>query len=867
MIGAGGMGEVYKARDSRLERDVAIKVLPAQFAGQPDMRQRFEREARSISMLHHPHICGLYDIGNQDGIAYLVMEYLEGEPLDRRLARGPMPHQEALEVAIQIAGALDQAHQKGLIHRDLKPGNVMLTTAGAKLLDFGLAKAAASPSGSAIDATVTNNLTMAGSIVGTLAYMSPERLEGNDGDARGDIFAAGAVFYEMLTGRRAFPGDNQASIITAVMSTEPPPVSQTHALASPALDRVVRKCMARQPDQRWQTARDLMSELQWIASGGAATAPTAGAAQPATRERSLTRLGPWAVAAASLAALGAVLLFNSNGAKRQAPERARLEFPAPDRTQLLRIDIPTPSPDGRRIVFFGHSPGRKPVLWIRDLDSAEARSVPGVQGGVLPFWAPDGRRIGFLGDDRKLWTVNLDGGSPAPVAEVGANFGGGTWNQNDVIVFGDSGKLMRVAAAGGTPAPIPIAGTWFGYWPIFLPDGKHILFNAHSGDQASLAAYVLPLAGGAPKRLLEGDSKIVPSWPGWLLYNQGGLLFSRPFSASKLDWDGQPTQLASGLFTFGADTAGASYFSSWNGVIAYRTGATARDRQMAWFDRLGQRTAVTGGLGRYSNPALSPDGRWLAVCVEDPKVIKRDIWVYDLKRGTSTRLTSDPGDEFNPSWSPDGRRIAYTASRKDGEREIYIVDASGADQPEQVSSGEGMKNVEQWSPDGKFLLYNNDKQGNVDLMLLALSAGRRVTTLLASRFREDMGRISPNGRWIAYRSNESGRDEIYVRALDATGTGGGRKWLVSTEGGSEPEWRRDGKELFYVRGNALTVVDVSTVGPEFDAGTPRPLFEKTLAEPRRNRFLASPDGQQFLLVIPPEEQLSSAIQVILDVHR
>ena len=866
MIGAGGMGEVYKARDSRLERDVAIKVLPARFAEQLAMRQRFEREARLISMLNHPHICALYDVGDQDGIAYLVMEYLEGEPLDRRIARGPMPLHEALEAAIQIAGALDQAHQKGLIHRDLKPGNVMLTSAGAKLLDFGLAKAVASPSIAASDATLTNNLTIVGSIVGTLAYMAPERLGGKDGDARGDIFAAGAVIHEMLTGKRAFTGDNQASIITAVMSTEPPPVSQTQVVASPALDRVVRKCMAKQPEQRWQTARDLMSELQWIASSGG-TAPAVVTEPTAPRQKSWMRWASWAVAGASLAALGGVLLFNGREAKLLVPGQVRLEFLPPAKTQLLRIDIPTPSPDGRRIVFSGHSPGRKPQLWIRNLDSAEARPIPGAEGGVLPFWAPDSRRIGYLGDDRKLWAVNLDGGSPAPVTDVGLNFGGGTWNQDDVIVFGNSGKLMRVAASGGSPAPIPVTGSWFAYWPAFLPDGRHLVFNANSGDQASAAVFVLPLAGVEPKRLLQGDSKIVPDRPGWLLYNQGAILFTRPFSTSKLAWDGQPTQLAGGLFTFGTDTAGASFFGSWNGVIAYRTGTTAQERQMVWFDRSGQRVAVTGELGGYSNPALSPDGRWLAVSVEDPRVGKRDIWVYDLKRGTSTRLTSDPGDELNPAWSPDGRRIAFTASRKQGQREVYILDAIGAGEPEQISSGDGLKNVEQWTPDGKYLLFNEDTQQNVDLKLLALSAGRGVTPLFPSRFREDMARVSPNGRWIAYCSNESGRSEIYVRGFDPAGAGGGRKWLVSTDGGTEPEWRRDGKELFYIRGDRLTSVDVSTAGPEFDAGTPKPLFEKILGEQRRNRFLASPDGQQFLMVLPPEDQSRSAIQVILDTPR
>lgn len=862
MLGAGGMGEVYKARDSRLERDVAIKVLPAQFASQLEMRQRFEREARSISMVHHPNICALYDVGDQDGTAYLVMEYLEGEPLDKRIARGPVPVAEALEIAIQITAALDQAHQKGLIHRDLKPGNVMLTSAGAKLLDFGLAKSAAPVSIGQNDATLTNNLTAAGMITGTLAYMSPERLGGQDGDARGDIFAAGAVLHEMLTGQKAFTGENQASLIASVMSTEPPPISRTQPVVSAALDRVVRKCLAKQPEQRWQTARDLMSELQWIASGGGVETAPAVSVQPPKKN-----WAPWAVAGVSLAALAGVLVFNGAGAKPQVAGQVRLEFSPPANTQLLRIDIPTPSPGGRRILFSAYASGRTNQMWVRDLSSNEARLLAEVKGGVLPFWAPDEKRIGYVGTDRKLWTLNLDGGSPVPLADVGVNFAGGTWNQDDVIVYSDSGKLMRIAAGGGTPAPIAVNGSSFTYWPAFLPDGKHLVLNANIGDQGGTAAYVLPLAGGDAKRLLQGDSKIVPGRAGSLLYNQGGVLFTRPFSTSRLDWDGQPIQVASGLFTFGADTAGASFFSSWNGVIAYRTGTTAQERQMVWFDRSGQKATGTGELGRFSNPALSPDGRWLAVAVEDPKESKRDIWIYDLKRGTSTRLTSDPGDELNPAWSPDGKRIAFTGSKKQGQRDIYLVDATGSGEPELITSGEGRKHVEQWSPDGKYILYNHDGGQNVDLKLIGVAPGRTETALFPSKFREDMGRISPNGKWIAYCSNESGRNEIYVRAFDPAGGAGGRKWLISTDGGLEPEWRRDGKELFYLRGHALMAVDVTTAGAEFDAGKPKALFEKVLGEQRRNRYVASPDGQQFLVVIPPEEQTRAAIQVILDGQR
>jgi Tol biopolymer transport system component len=855
------MGEVYRARDTRLDREVAIKVLPAHVAGREDLQQRFEREARAISSLHHPHICSLYDIGLQDGSPYLVMELLEGEPLDKRIERGALPFDEALRIAIQIADAMDQAHRKGVVHRDLKPANVMLTAGGAKLLDFGLAKGIEQRSGAATLSslpTQTKALTTEGTIIGTLAYMAPEQLESKEVDARTDIFALGALLYEMLTGRQAFSGGSHASLITSIMSSDPAPVASVQPMATPALERAVRKCLAKSPDQRWQSVRDLMSELQWIAEGGSQAAPSAPAMARPPQGRAA-----WIAAgvAALLIPLAVVAVLHL---REQAPVQnvVRFDFAVPGKAVMRWIDIPTPSPDGQRIVFSAVGAEQKSRLWIRSLDSPALQPLAGTEEAALPFWSPDGRQIGFIAAG-KLKRVDAMGGPAHIICEVN-NFGAASWNQDGVILFGDGTTLMRVPAQGGAPKPVE-GGTkreLTQYWPQFLPDGKHFLYNSENDPRDDGGVYAGSLDGGARKKLLGGDSKGVYAGLGYLLFNRGDTLYAQPFDANRIEMKGDPVSLAEHVLTFGT-VAGANFFTSSNGVLAYRTGAPGADLELVWFDRSGKRLSTIGSPGRFTNPALSPDERWLAVGKVDLQAKTRDLWLYDLVRGTSTRLTFDPGDDLNPVWSPDGKQIAFSAKRK-GERDIYLMDANGTREPEIVLQTSIQKNVEQWSPDGKYLVFNlQAPNANSDLYVLPLSGERKAIPFLTSPFTEDMGQISPNGRWIAYHSNESGTSEVYVQSFTPGDPAPRRKWRISTDGGMEPQWRRDGKELFYLRGSTLMAVDIKSDGREFEAGLPNPLFDKMLPGITRNRYVVSHDGQRFLIITPPEDQTNSDIHVVV----
>jgi eukaryotic-like serine/threonine-protein kinase len=865
-IGAGGMGEVYRARDTRLDRDVAIKILPAQVNGRDDLKQRFEREARVISSLNHPHICALHDVGEQDGISYLVMEFLRGEPLDKRIARGALPVAEALRIAIQIGDALDQAHKKGLIHRDLKPANVMLTPEGAKLLDFGIAKAMEpqhAATGLTSTATHTQSLTTEGAILGTLGYMAPEQLEGKDTDARTDVFAFGVVLYEMLTGKRAFPGGSQASVIGSIMSADPISSTELHSIATPALERTLKRCLAKSPDQRWHCVRDLVSELEWIGERG----PQAGL--PATAGATVrggNRLGWMAAGLAAIVALALAVILFLHAREKQAGDRVvRFDFTLPEKTLMRGIDIPTPSPDGERIVFSAMNAEHRYALWIRPLSSPTLQQLPGTEDGILPFWSPDGRQIGFLAGG-KLKRVGWTGGTPQTICDMNNNFGGATWNANGTILFGRNNALVMVPAQGGEPKLIRALGKGelAQYWPQFLPDGKNFLYRSEAEKRDESGVYVASVDGKIRRKLLGADSKAI-AVDGHLLFSRGDVLFAQPFDFNSLELAGEPVQLADHVLTFG-NAAGTNFFASSNGVLTYRTGTGGSDVQFTWFDRSGNRLSVIGQGGQFTNPALSPDGKWLAAGRADRQVGgTRDLWLYDLVRGTNTRLTYDPGDETNAAWSPDGNRIAFSAKRQ-GERDIYIMDAHGTREPELLLQTPVQKNVEQWSPDGKYLVYNSQAPGAAaDLYVLPLVGDRKPIAVLNSPFAEDMGQISPNGRWMAYRSNESGTSEVYVLTFAPEDPAARRKWRVSTDGGLEPQWRGDGKELFYLSGSTLMSVEVKDDGREFDAGLPKVLFDTVLTSNiTRNRYVVTRDGQRFLMVTPPMDQMNPEIHVIVN---
>ncbi len=855
MLGAGGMGEVYEARDTRLERIVAIKVCNIRFT------ERFEREAKAISSLNHPHICALYDIGREDSVDFLVMEHLEGETLEARLRKGPLPIEEALRIAIQIASALDAAHRKGIIHRDLKPGNVMLTRSGAKLLDFGLAKMG-SPTASVqietIGLTQPPPLTVEGTILGTYPYMSPEQLEGKETDARSDIFAFGAMLYEMITGRRSFVGSSSASLIAAVMSTNPPPVSTIQPMATPALDRLVRKCLAKSPDDRWQTAGDLLSELQWITeSGSNADIPAPVAAKRRNRERLA-----WLAAGLAAVLLVGSLLWIAAHLRNEPPAAAavRFQIPAPDKLNFFFYQIPAVSPDGERVAFNAAasttSDGNR--LFIRPLNAETATEIP-IPDSVAqyPFWSPDGRQIAFS-SGQTLKKVDLSGGSPVTICRDCNAVYGGTWNRDGVILSTNrAGVLYRVPAAGGDPKPLrPLSeGETAQIWPEFLPDGNHYLYLSLNNRPNQRGIYVASLHSTDRKFIVVTNVNAAYLQSGQLLFMRGDVLMAQPFDLRNLALEGEPRPVAEHIQTgasAGTNLPAASFAASPNGVLVWHRVLESSQSLPQWFDRTGKRLGAVGEAAEYSNPALSPDDTRLAVGIRDPQTKTRDIWIFDLLRGTRTRLTFDPADDLDSIWSPDGTQIAFTSNRA-GQRNIYRKPADGSGSEELLLGGkDGQENEEDWSRDGKYLMYNYQPTDGVHLYVLPLAGDRKPVPFLNTQFRTAQGQFSPNGRWVAYRSMESGRMEIYIQGFTLDPSQPRGKWQVSVNGGELPRWRRDGKELFYHFGDTYFAVDVKTDGPSFQAGIPKPLFDAATATNNvvggSTPFAVTRDGQRFLVL-------------------
>jgi Tol biopolymer transport system component len=859
------MGEVFRARDTRLDRTVAIKICTGHFT------ERFEREARAISSLNHPHICALYDIGREGTVEFLVMEYLEGESLDARLRKGPIPIEEALQIAIQIASALDAAHRRGMVHRDLKPGNVMLTRSGAKLLDFGLAKM--NGPGGLSDKDVTQltaprPITTEGTIVGTLQYMAPEQLEGKEADARSDIFSFGAMLYEMITGRKGFAGSSQATLIVAVMSVNPPPVSTIQPMASPALDRLVRRCLAKSPDERWQCAGDLLSDLEWIAeTGSEAGAPAPVAAKRRSRERM------WQLAAASAAVLliaSAVWITMHLRNEPGPPAMVHFQIPAPDKLNFFSYQIPAISPDGQRIALTAAAtPTDKGRLFVRPLNALTATEIP-VAGSEVryPFWSPDGQQIAFGAGDA-LEKVDLSGGPPVTICncEVGR---GGTWNRDGVILFASSGSIDRVPASGGATKPLwPLAeGETNQIWPQFLPDGKYFMYLSLNKDPNRDGIYVNSIDSNNRQFVVATRTNAVYA-QGQLLFTRGDVLMAQPFDPGSLKLSGAPRPVADHIELANTNTGrqfSGAFFSASPNVLVWHRGADASQASLQWFDHTGRKLNTVGQVADYSNPSLSPDDSKLAICIRDPQTRTRDIWIFDLVRGTQTRLTFDPADDVNPIWSPDGTRIAFTSDRS-GVREIYWKLADGS-QPEQLLlGGKEWENVEDWSRDGKYLIYNyGENQGPTKLYVLPL-ADRKPVPYLTPSFGTAQGQFSPSGRWIAYASSESGRPEVYVEGFDLDPSKPRGKWQVSVAGGGQPRWSSDGKELFYRYGDTYYAVDVKTDGPSFSAGIPKALFQV----PTVNSFLlggftfvVTRDGQRFLILEAVQQTANPALDVLVN---
>jgi eukaryotic-like serine/threonine-protein kinase len=866
-LGAGGMGEVYRARDTRLERSVAIKVLPGDVSANAERKQRFEREARTISSLNHPNICALYDVGSQDGLEYLVLEYVEGETLEKRLEKGPLPTEVLLRHALEIADALEKAHRSGVIHRDLKPANIMLTKSGAKLLDFGLAKwSAAGASQEETLKTLTaaaTKLTEQGTIVGTFRYLAPEQLEGKEADARTDLFAFGEVLYEMATARAAFSGKTKASLIAAILSAEPAQISTLQPMTPPALERLVRGCLEKDPDERWQTAHDVKLQLRAIAEGGSQS----GLPAPVSARRKIRERLGWAAAAvaALLAAVFALGYFQRAPSQEHAI-RAYIK-PAANSSFVfngVRSGFAL-SPDGRRLAYVATTPEGKELLWVRPLDSLQAQPLAGTEGAAFPFWSLDSRFIGFFAGG-KLKKIEASGGPPLTLCDAPTGRGG-AWNREGVILFTPSvgSPIHRVSAAGGAATPVTALDTSKNEashrWPYFLPDGRHFLYVAGSSftqkESPSNSILVGSLDSKESKLLFHTHANAIYA-SGHILFLRLNTLMAQPFDAKRLELTGEAFPIADPVQEDEGRIHGV-FSASENGVLTYVDGTSHADRQLIWIDRSGKKLGELPGADTYADTQISPDGKRLTFTLESSGF---DIWVYDIARGVKTRLTfGSSSSQANQAavWSRDGRQIAYSCVRP-GKFGLCLRPSDGSGNEEFIHPGnEQPRYPNDWSPDGKVLAYYESRLGVLEIWMLTLSGERKPYPFLQSTFNELGARFSPDGKWLAYFSLESGRPEVYV--VPFPGPGG--KWQVSTGGGTWPRWRRDGKEIFYLSpDNKVMAAEVRASGTSFEIGAAQPLFETRPYRSGGAAFDVSADGQRFIIEYAGEQPTAAITLVV-----
>ncbi len=867
-LGAGGMGEVYRAKDTRLDRDVAVKILPADFAANPQLKARFEREAKTISQLSHPNVCSLFDVGNHDGIDFLVMELIEGESLGDRLQKGRLPIELVLRHGIEIASALDTAHRQGIVHRDLKPGNVMLTKAGAKLLDFGLAKSGplitgtASASQMADSPTVHGPLTEQGTILGTFQYMAPEQLEGLEADERTDIFAFGALLYQMATGQPAFHGKTRTSLIASIVSGHPQPVSQLVPLTPPALDHLIKKCLEKDPDDRWQSARDIADQMRWIVDAGS----RAGEAAPVLAKRKARTRVAWAANAASaLVAVLATVGFMVLGSP--PPRVVRSSLLPPENTQYAPISgAMVLSPDGLRIAFVARGADGKHMLWVRALDALTAQPLAGTEDATHPFWSPDSRFIGFFSAG-KLRKIDANGGPPQALSDA-ISGRGGAWSEGGTILFTPSQAdvIYKVSSAGGAPVAVTEFDTTNAEtshrFPAFLPDGDHFLFLVEArpeaeGSQEGFTLFAGSIESKERKLLIATNSSARYAKSGHVLFLRDRTLLGQRFDASKLEMVGDAVPVAENMTR---TPRWETMFSlSDNGLLAFQAGSTSELSHLVWMDREGRDLETVGKPADYRSIALSHDGRRVAAAVLDPKNQKHDIWALDLERGTSTRLTFDPGDDYSPIWSADDRRVYFSSSRQ-GRGDIYQKSSSGTGTDELVLADPDMSMLWSLSADGRsgaVMTNNRAKKTGWDISLLDFADGK-PRMLLETPFNEQTPALSPDGRWLAYGSNESGQSEVYVQSL---GNDGG-KWQVSTDGGNRPRWSRDESELFFQTPDEKLMVVAVKLAPEFTASVPRPLIDPKIRQLFGIHYDISPDGKRILVNRAIEQPVVTPVTLV-----
>jgi Tol biopolymer transport system component/predicted Ser/Thr protein kinase len=873
-LGAGGMGEVYRARDTRLDREVAIKVLPSHLSQNPDLRARFEREARAISGLQHPNICVLYDVGRQDGLDFLVMEYLEGETLAVRLARKPMTPDETLRIGIEVADALDKAHHSGIVHRDLKPGNVMLTKGGAKLMDFGLAKlqafAAGAQSGTpAFSAVATlpsmaSPITVAGTVVGTVQYMSPEQIQGKEADARSDIFAFGAVLYEMLTGKRAFEGKSQLSVASAVLEKDPEPISAVQPLTPPALEHLVRTCLAKEPDQRFQSAHDLKLQLQWITAGGSQVgAPAVVVSHRKNRQKILaaaTALG-WivAVAAVVLAAMYANRLTSA-----QKLVRAQIGRPAGFDFEPVFNGAPVVSPDGQQIAFVALK-DNKSSIFVQRLSTGKAEPLAGTDEGIYPFWSSDGKYLGFFSNG-KLRKIEAAGGPVQALCDAPEGRGG-AWSEQGTILFAPNinGPLRRVSDGGGTPEDATPAHKddkeFTNRNPYFLPDGKHFLFVQRSGKDSQGSVLAGSLDGGEPKQILPIGSNVAYS-NGYLFYVKDSTLMGQRFDAAALRFNGKPIPIAESIEYYNDRNIG--FFSVSQNILVYRH-ASLENRELVWLDATGKESEHWGEPAPYSGGTFSTGSRMAVLFRDNPDGHGNSLWLADTERKTITRLTPDSELENRGVVSANGKSVLTTATS--GYHSVLVersLISSGKE--EQLAEVGDWLSVAGQSSDGRYaILSMQDPKTGFDVYSMDLTGDRKLVPVLNSSYDEGDPKLSPDNKWLAYSSNENGGRELYVTPFP----GGGSKWQVSNGGVpafsdnsmSVADWSPDGKSLHYRQGDKIYEVEASTGGnkPEFSA-------PKELMSIPHDVDLVSimPDGKRTLATRPVGQHSASPMALVLN---
>ena len=841
-IGAGGMGEVFKARDTRLDRSVAIKVLPGAFAANAQLRIRFEREAKTISQFSHPHICTLYDVGEDGGVPFLVMEYLQGETLAARLARGPLPIEQVVRYGVQICDALERAHRHGIVHRDLKPGNVMLTASGAKLLDFGLAReletVSAPDLATEVRSPTAKSITEEGTIVGTFQYMAPEQLEGATADARTDLFALGAVLYEMATGRRAFHGKTRTSLIAAILATEPAPVTEVQPAFPASLDRVMRTCLAKDPDERFQSAHDVKLALQWL------TEPTS--TQIAPRRRARAAWITAAVLALALAATAALLARDRMARRNAKPVRTTIV--APSNAEFLFISNGGPpelSPDGTKIVFAAGQVDQR-TLWLRSLDGTAPQELRGTTGAAFPFWSPDGRTVAFF-QNGDLKRMQLPGGPVTTVCQALDGRGGSWSGDGATIVFAARfSPIYRVPAAGGTPVAVTtLAGTGevTHRWPRFLPDGRHFLYlGSPSGtEDPRNQIWAGSVEGNVRKPLVTASSQPL-FHDGRLLFTREGNLIAQRLDVDSLTLTGEAVTVPEGQIRTDATFSRSVVSVAQNGTLVYQTGAHLEQSDLSWFDRTGKHLGTLADRQPFGHVALHPRGNAAVFALRG---VQPNLWMIDLVRGVKTRLTFDQRDQ-GPVWSADGRQLAYGSIKQSPQTELDVTVMDFATRRERQFriAAPGDKMPTGWSPDGRLLFYTSSSRGSrtgSDLHYLTLADGKSHV-YVAAPYDQAMARMSPDGRFVAYQSRESDLWQIYVAPFPPTG----EKWQVSVDGGVVPQWRQDGKELFYVVRETMTAVPI-TLGATPAIGTPQPLFRFRSGMPTPIGWDVTADGQRFLI--------------------